>query len=324
MPQFEKLRNLAANDIEPCPPSWPLVYHFLITHDSPQKSNLGAVVAASAEVSIFSYARNSIAPMYFSTIGGGERLKICTGHGAKGLRTTDAEEAFAFIQEGIDAGHGIFVAGPEAGLCYGYNDPGSVEQREIYGFTNWGPAFHGIYSWAKFSKHVETFGDAEGFAYLINESQPESVDNILYMIGTTVIDWQNQHPATKFGMKQDNYGLIAFKKLIEDIRNPEIRPQVDEAYINCHAIQFQSGGRYWFGQYLKQLAQQYTGDVQKHLQGISDLYMKVYSNLKQFMEFDIAEGKNEAEIQKAVEWLEEAYRSDKEILEKFISLRKAL
>lgn len=324
MPKFEKLRNLAANDIEPSPPSWPLVYHLLIMHDSLQKSNLGAIVAASGEASIFSYARDSIEPMYFSTIGGVERLKICTGYAVKGLRTTDPEEAFAFVREGIDAGHGIFVAGPEAGLCYGYKDPGRIEEREVYGFTNWGPAFHGNYSWARFSKHAEVFGKAEGFAYIMNESQPESVDNIIHMISNTVIDWQNQHPAIKFGMKQEYYGLTAFKKFIEDIRNPEIRSQVDEAYINCHAIQFQSGGRYWFGHYIKQLAQQLAGDMQKHVSEIGELNIKVSAALKQFMDFNIAEGKNETEIQGAVGLLEDAYRADERILEKFVSLSNTL
>jgi hypothetical protein len=324
MPQFEELRNLAANDIEPCPPSWPLVYHLLIMHDSPQKSNLGAIVAASGEASVFSYARDSIAPMYFSTIGGGERLRICAGYREKELRTTDAEEAFALIREGIDAGHGIFVAGPEARLCYGYKDPDFVEEREVYGFTNWGPAFHGTYSWDRFSKHVKAFSKAEGFAYIMHQSQPESVDNILYMIGNTVIDWQNQHPATKFGMKQEYYGLTAFKKFIEDVRNPEIRSQVDEAYINCHAIQFQSGGRYWLGQYIKQLAQLLAYDMQKHILEIGELNIMVYAALKRFMEFNIAKGKNETEIQGAVGWLEEAYHADERILEKFVSLSNTL
>lgn len=133
MPKIEELRSLAAKDIEPCPPSWPLVYHLLILHDSPQDGNLGAVVAASGEASIFSYARDSIAPMYFNTIGGDQRLKCCTGYGVKGLRTTDAEEAFSQLREGIDTGSGIFVAGPEAGLCYGYIDPGRVGERQVYG-----------------------------------------------------------------------------------------------------------------------------------------------------------------------------------------------
>ncbi|MFC2084667.1 hypothetical protein ACFLS9_06395 [Bacteroidota bacterium] len=66
---------------------------------------------------------------------------------------------------------GIFVAGPEVGLCYGYNDSDNIEKREIYGFTNWGSAFHRTYSWARFKKHVEAFGEAEDFAYLIHESK---------------------------------------------------------------------------------------------------------------------------------------------------------
>jgi len=139
--------------------------------------------------------------MYFSTIGGDQRLKRCTGYGVKGLRTTDAEEAFLLIREGIDAHAGVFVSGPEVGLCYGYSDSDRVEDREIYGISNWGPAFHGTYSWARFSKHVEAFGDAEGFSFVHHESKPESVEHIFEMIATTVIDWQNKHSATNFGMK---------------------------------------------------------------------------------------------------------------------------
>ena len=87
-------------------------------------NDLGAVVAASGEASIFSYTRDSIAPMYFSPIGGDQRLKTCTGYGVKSLRTTDAEEAFLLIREGIDAGMGVFVAGPEVGLCYAQHKDG--------------------------------------------------------------------------------------------------------------------------------------------------------------------------------------------------------
>lgn len=324
MPKLEELKNLGEKSIEPIPPSWPLVHHLMIAYDSPGNGDLGAVVAASGEASIFSYARDSVAPMYFSTIGGDLRLKSCTGYGVKRLRTTDAEEAYSFIRKGIDAGKGVFVAGPEAGICYGYSDPNSIEEREIHGFSNWGPAFAGRYSWPRFAKHVEVFGDAEGFAYVHRESEPESLEQILELIASTVIDWQHQHPATKFGMKQDYYGLAAFKQFIEDVRDPEIRAQVDEAYINCHAIEFQLGGRYWLGQYLKQLAEKFTGNINKHLFGLGDLYMKVHAELKRFMNFNIAEGKNEDEVQGAVDWLEDAYNDDERILEEFISLRNSL
>jgi len=323
MPQLEELRSLAGKSIDPVPPTWPLVYYLMIEHDSPGNGSLGATVAASGEASIFSYARDSIAPMYFCTIGGGQRLKTCTGYDVKSLRTTNAEEAFSFTREGIDAGSGVFVAGPEIGLCYGYDDPGAVQEREVYGVSNWGPAFDGTYSWDKFEKHVEAFGDAEGFAYLHRESQPESAETILQMMAVTVIDWQDQHPATKFGMKQDYYGLAAFKQFIEDVRNPETRGQVDDAYINCHAILFQLGGRYWFGQCLRQLAGKFTDNIRECLIRTGGLYLKVHEILNRFTEFNI-EGKNEDEVQGAVDWLEEAYQADERILEEFISLRNSL
>jgi len=320
---LEELKSLAGKSLDPIPPTWPLVYYLIIEHDSLGDGDLGAAVAASGEASIFSYARDSVAPMYFSTIGGGQRLKTCMGYEVKGLRTTDAEEAFSFIREGLDSGSGVFVAGPEIGLCYGYNDSGAVQEREVYGISNWGPAFDGTYSWDKFSKHVETFGDAEGFAYVHRESQPESAETILQVMAVTVIDWQREHPAVKFGMKQDYYGLAAFKQFIEDVRDPETRAQIEDAYINCHAIIFQLGGRYWLGQYLRQLAEKFTDNIKERLIGISDMYLKVHAGLNRFQEFNI-EGKNEDEVQGAVDWLEKAYQADERILEEFISLRNIL
>jgi hypothetical protein len=324
MPQLNELKTLAEKPIDPMPPTWPLLYHLMIANNSQGLDSLGAAVAASGEVSLFSYARDSIEPMYYSTIGGDQRLKTCTGYGENGLRTADAEEAFSFIREGVDAGSGVYVPGPEAGLCYGYSDANRVEEREVYGISNWGPAFDGTYSWTKFSEHVAAFGNAEGFAYVRRESEPESAEAILQMIAVTVVDWQRQHPAANFGMKQEYYGLASFKRFIQDVRDPETRSQIDGAYINCHAILFQLGGRYWLGQYLKQLAREFTDDVRSGLIGIGDLYMEVYAGLKRFKEFDITDGKNEGEVQSAVDWLEEAYHADERILDDFISLRKVL
>jgi hypothetical protein len=86
----------------------------------------------------------------------------------------------------------------------------------------------------------------------------------------------------------------------------------------------QSGGKYWLGQYLKQLAQPLAYDRQKNISEIGELYIVVSEALKRFMEFNIAEGKNETEIQRAAGWLEEAYHADERILEKFVSLRNTL
>jgi len=293
-------------------------------HDSPGDANLGAATAASGEVSIFSYDRDSFEPMYYGTIGVGERFKIFTGYSVKGLRSADADEAFSFICEGIDAGQGVFVAGPEIGLCYGYEDPGSVEERKVYGVSNWGPAFDGTYSWERFSEHVRAFGNAEGFGYLHRESGPGALDDILSTFAVTVVDWQEHHIATQFGMKQESYGLTAFRHFIEDVRDPEIRLSVEGVYLNCHAIGFQVGGRYWLGQYLQQLSHQADGSMQKRLTEIGDLYTKVHSELRRFQEFDITDGRNEDEVQDAVRWLEGAYRADELILDAFVSLKEEL
>jgi hypothetical protein len=324
VPIIDELKILASKEINPLPPSWALVFYLLIKNDSSENANLGATVAASGEASIFSYSRDSIEPMYYCTIGGSQRLKVCTGYEIKCLRTTDAEKAFSFLRDGIDTGQGIFMAGPEVGLCYGYDDPGKSEDRTTYGFTNWGPAFTGNVSWDRFLKYVEMFGEAEGFAYITSEIKPEPVEKILDMICKTVVDWQNEHPATEYGIEQSSYGLSAFRNFIDDVLNPEIRSQVDEAYINCHVIQFQSGGRYWLGHYLKEVAQHFSGETRNHIEDIGNLYIKVHSFLNKFIELNINDGETESEILDSVEWLEKAYQLDEIILDKFISLRKVV
>ena len=144
------------------------------------------------------------------------------------------------------------------------------------------------------------------------------------MLCTTVIDWQQEHPATKYGMEQSNFGLIAFTNFIEDIRHPGIRSQVDEACINCHVIQIQSGGRYWLGQYLTELAQFFSTEVENQIHRIGDLYIKGHSELKKFIDLNIRDGKTESEILDSVEWPENAYQMDEMILDKFIGLGKVL
>jgi hypothetical protein len=63
--------------------------------------------------------------------------------------------------------------------------------------------------------------------------------------------------------------------------------------------------------------------MKERLIRIGNLYLKVYEVLNRFKEFNI-EGRNEDEVQKAVDWLEEAYQADGRILEEFISLRDGL
>ena len=75
---------------------------------------------------------------------------------------------------------------------------------------------------------------------------------------------------------------------------------------------------------MKQLAQVVAVEMHKKLLEIGELYMLVHAVFKRFMEFNIARGKNETEIQEAVGWLEEAYHADETILEKFVSLSNIL
>jgi hypothetical protein len=323
MPKLDDLLYLATAPIDPAPPSWPRVFYLLVEHDTPGLGDLGAAVAASAQASIFSYARRSMAPMYFCTIGGYERLRSLTGYRVEGLRTVDPEEAFEFVRGGIDDGAGVFISGPEIGLCYGYGGAEKAEGREVYGYSDWGPAFDGAYSWSRFCRHVQEHGNAEGLARVRRDSSPAPPSEIVRTIASTVVDWQDHHPATGFGMRQEFYGTTAFRTFIDDVRDPETRCQVDDAYINCHAIMLQVGGRYWFARYLGRLADRLTGEHRTRLLAIGDLYRTVHGELARFMNFDVNR-RTEDEAQVAVGWLDTACGADARIVEEFGELRDRL
>jgi hypothetical protein len=238
-----------------------------------------------------------------------------------GIRTNNAEEAFQFIKKGIDQGKGVSVAGPEMGLCYGYEDGQQLGERKIYGIAKWGPGFNGEYSWEEFKHYVGIFGNNEGFSYVTFENAPANKEEIIEMLAENAIDWQEQHPAIQFGQKKEYYGLEAFRRLIADVTNPETRKMVDSAYINCHAILFQSGGRYWLGTYLKDLAKQFQDERREVVNQIGDLYIQVYEKIKLYMEYDILENGDEAEIAAAIAKLKEAYKAEKAIYDRFSEVR---
>jgi len=326
MPILENLKKMADETIDPLPPTWGLVYHLLLANETDLVNTLGAAVAATGEASIFSYARNSFEPMYYSTIGFDRRLKECTGYHTKDTEA-DPEKLFAFIRECIDAGKGVYMAGPESGLCYGYEDAGTVEDRVVYGVSNWGPAFNGAYTWSKFAEHVESFRHSEGFSCVVRDDEAAanaSPLSAVKMLARTVSNWQTDHPAANFGMKQEYYGLPAFRQFIEDVRDPDVRPEIEGAYLNCHSILFQFGGRYWVGQYLHALSTSFDGDMRTQLMAIADDYIRVYEGLKRFKEFNILDDKSEEQIQEAADWLDEAYHADERIVEGFELLKGRL
>ena len=140
------------------------------------------------------------------------------------------------------------------------------------------------------------------------------------MIIETAIDWQENHPAIKYGQKKENYGLNAFQQFISDLSNRDIRDKVDEAYLNCHIIKAQMGGRYWLGLFLKELADLFKVPLKKTLYEIGNLYIKSSEFLKQFIDFNIKE-RNEKEIREVLTVLKDVYNYEKEIVGKFKIIR---
>lgn len=323
MALLEKLRKLCEiQEFNPIAPSWCIVNYLLLRNEGENKIPMGAVVAASAECSIFSYKREGIDPMYFSTIGGNERLRISSGYLVKGIRTENAEEAFQFIKKGIDMGKGVFVSGPEIAVCYGYEDNSEKKQRKVMGITKWGPGLNGILSWDQFTRFVEMFGNNEGFAFIDRKIRDTDTKDIVEMLAEQVIDWQENHPAVAFGQKQEYYGLVSLRSFLDDLSIPETRETIDEAYINCHAIDFQSGGRYWLGKYLVDLAKEFDKDLCKSLTEVGKFYLESHLKMKQFYEFDILDNKTEKEIIKAIDWLKEALIIEENILGEFKKIQE--
>ena len=133
MPILNKLFRLAEiTEYEPIAPTWCIVNDLLLKFAGAGTS-LGAIVAASGECAIWSYDPHDIGPMYFSTIGGGERLQQVCGYRIVGIRTDKANEAYDFIKSAIDKGRGVAIAGPEMGICYGYEPGDSPEERRVSG-----------------------------------------------------------------------------------------------------------------------------------------------------------------------------------------------
>ena len=321
MPILNALYELAdSTEYDPIAPTWCIVNHLLLTYAGVE-TTLGAIVAASGECAIWSYDPHDIGPMYFSTIGGGERLQQVCGYHIVGIRTDDPDQAFDFISTAIDQGCGVAVAGPEMGLCYGYESGGTRGERKIRGIGRWGPAFNGEYTWEQFSEHVGRFGNNEGFWFLEKTGEPASPEEILNMILVTVVDWQTDHPAKNW-IKQESYGLPAFGQYLRDVADPETRVTIDHPYIYCHAILFQADGRYHLGQYLKEFAENFTAPVSVLLDEIGDLYIETHKQLKRFMDYNILESESKEGIAEAITWVQDAYCADKQILDKFAEIKK--
>jgi hypothetical protein len=225
------------------------------------------------------------------------------------------KNAYVFITEAIDSGCGVAVAGPEMGLCYGYESAYALEKRKIYGIGRWGPAFNGEYTWDKFCQHVARFGNNEGFWLLEKAGEPGTPEAILDMILITVVDWQKTHPAREW-VKQESYGLPAFKRYLEDVADLESRVGIDTPYVNCHAILFQADGRYHLGSYCNTLAESFSAPISNLLTEAGDLYIKTHKFLKRFMDYNILDNTSEEDVAKAVTWVQDAYDADTQILEK--------
>lgn len=313
-----------SKEFDPIAPSWCIVHYLLLQHDGASHIPLGAVVAASATCSLFSYDPNSVAPMYFNTIGATKRMEKVTGYTVDNVRTVEEEDAFQFIKKGIDVGKGIFVSGPEMGLCYGYEEKDDGTDRTLFGFADWGPGFNGKFSWDKFTRFTQAFGENEGFSILNQIGDPSANEEIVESIVEPVLDWPESHPALKYGQKKEFYGLKAFQRFINDVSDPLKRKQIDDAYINCFAIEFQAGGRYWLGHYLKALAQTFQDEVSGLVNSIGDLYIQSYEKLREFQQFDILQNKTEQQITDAIQWLRDAYQFEEKILEDFLVVRQKI
>lgn len=325
MPKLYHLRQFCEKvdenqEIKPEMPSWCMVYYLLLKY-SGCNIHPGAVVAASSECTLFSYARESITSMYFNTIGGDRRLELISGYSINGIRTDNAEEAFQFIKKGIDSNKGIFISGPEISICYGYEDDQTVNNRILYGIAKWGPGLYGEFSWDKFSHFIKMFGNNEGLKVIGHQSKEGTKEEILRMIIETAIDWQENHPAINYGQKKEYYGLTAFQQFIDDFSDISNRGRINEAYLNCHVIISQMGGRYWLGLYLKELAGQFEVPIKNTLNEIGNLYVKSSGLLKQFIDFNNKK-RNEKEMPEALGVLNEAYNYEKEIAENFRIIRE--
>ncbi|MHA1308561.1 MAG: DinB family protein [Candidatus Heimdallarchaeota archaeon] len=325
--------------------SWASVFEVLLRNEGITDLQHEDVVMACGEGFAFAYSPYHYSPMYLGLIGSGMRIRNKFGYSLIWLkgpaRGGDVEEAWEFITTHLDDGHGIHVEGPESFLIYGYKDKGKKEDRVLKCIAKWGPGLDGDISWEKFSSVPVLFS----LSTLVKTNPPiPSAKRNRFLINQ-IHNFQEKHPGIglkfpvhpevkidemmgkEFAISKENYGLLAFEQFIKDIQDEERITGMLQAYLYCHAMNFQLWGRQWQSKWFKKQASSYEGTTAKLFKEIAESYHKTAKNLESFIKINTTnfEAKKLHEnIAEAIPSIKKAYESEKKAVEAIAKLVEAL
>jgi len=283
--------------------SWSAVLDVLVRNEGKAFFH-GDFVIASGEVFAYAYSPYHYAPMYLGLKRCSQRLHLLTGaqySWRKGpARGGDVEEAWTFIREQIDAGHGIHVEGPESFLIYGYQENGDKKDRSINCLAQWGPGLDGEVKWeASLKLPMFSFSAIE-----LSASRGSGTD-IVTTIVKTILDYQENHPGigTKVpvhhevqidGMQgkeitltKPNFGLTALDRYIHDIQDEHMFRGMLQAYHNCHAINFHIWGRLWQGEWFERMSSHFKNKIAEALVEAGKSYKSCAVKLQKYVDVEL-------------------------------------
>jgi len=309
--------------------SWSAVLDILVRNEGEEFFH-GDFVIASGEVFAYAYSPYHYAPMYLGLHGCSERLQILAGSSYFWLRGPtiggDVEEAWNFIKEKIDAGHGIHVEGPESFLIYGYKDDGKKKDRSIRCVAKWGPGLDGEVKWEESIKFPMF-----SFSSIEQSKASGSVDDIVGTITQNILDYQEKHPGIGFRVPvhhevkidemkgkeitfdETNFGLKALGKYTRDIQDEKMFRGMLQAYHNCHAINFQIWGRLWQGEWFSGISSKTNKEIAESLMEAGKSYKACAAKLQEYVDLELVEIYPER-LENALIPLREAYEQEEKAI----------
>jgi hypothetical protein len=315
--------------------SWSAVLDVLVRSEGKTFFH-GDFVIASGEVFTYAYSPYHYAPMYLGLKGCLQRLHLLTGvkySWRKGpARGGDVEEAWNFIREKIDAGHGIHVEGPESFLIYGYKDNGDKRDRCIKCLAQWGPGLDDEVKWEEpFMFPMFSFSTIE------LSTSPGSITDIVTTLVKTILDYQEEHPGIgtkvpvhhevqiedmkgkEITLTKTNFGLTALDQYIHDIQDEHVFRGMLQAYHNCHAINFHIWGRLWQGEWFERTSSHFKDEIAESLMEAGKSYKGCAAKLQEYVDVELVANYPE-KLEPALIPLQEAYKHEEKAI---TALKKA-
>jgi len=128
-------------------------------------------------------------------------------------------------------------------------------------------------------------------------------------------------------LTKENYGLLAYENFSKDVDDDKMLQGMLQAYLTCHAINFQLWGRQSQSKWFAKRAEEYKGKIARLFKEIADAYHDEVKELKEFVETNEKnkeDGKLYSRIRKSQDDLKKAYKHEQRAVEAITKLVKEL